>query len=370
MNSTLLMIISILVVIAVYVIIAELYTTFRSAAYIGTAALVIALYFANDEFVNLHPQWSWVIIVAVCLLIAEIITGFLKTYQKTNTGLIMLSCAIVGMSAFKIFRLKATSLYGAVSVTIALICMVIYTLWSVKKRSIAKVRDMGNATSGVISGILIGIAFLISLEWMFGIVWANYLYMHVFLKWTLGVLLSICACVVWIIIDRKKDEKRKERYAHLANELTLAREHYMNMIRDLDGVIASVSSKEKRLVTESTQIGNDYRRYRQLRKIPAEKMSFYEYNDMLKVYPHLMDVFDPMDGKKDVDSVYFNGCGSKEELTARYKQLAKVFHTDNEGGDKDSFLRLKKEYDAQMALMDSDSKEPEKAEDEPDKKEE
>ena len=102
MNPTLVMIISMVVVIAVYVIIAELYTTFRSSAYIGTAALVIALYFANDVFVNSHPQWPWLVIVLACLLVAEIITGLLSRYHKTNVGLIMLSCAIVGMSAFKI----------------------------------------------------------------------------------------------------------------------------------------------------------------------------------------------------------------------------------------------------------------------------
>ena len=358
MNPTLVMIISMVVVIAVYVIIAELYTTFRSSAYIGTAALVIALYFANDVFVNSHPQWPWLVIVLACLLVSEIVTGLLSRYHKTNVGLIMLSCAIVGMSAFKILKLKAGSLFSAIAVTIVLICMIVYTLWSVRKRSIAKIRDMGNSTTGSISGILVGIATLITLEWIFGCIWADYLYMHKVLKWIIGILLAVASAVLWIVIDRKKDEKRKERYSRLANELTLAREHYMNMMRDLDGLIDSVSSKDKKMITETLESGNDYRRFKQLKKIPAEKMTFYEYNDMLRIYPKLKTVFDPEYVREELRSVYFNGCSDKEELTARYKQLAKVFHTDNAGGDKDSFIRLKKEYDDEMARLNgSTSKE-------------
>ncbi len=360
MNPTLVMIISMVVVIAVYVIIAELYTTFRSSAYIGTAALVIALYFANDVFVNSHPQWPWLVIVLACLLVAEIITGLLSRYHKTNVGLIMLSCAIVGMSAFKILKLKAGSLFSAISVTIVLICMIVYTLWSVRKRSIAKIRDMGNSTTGFISGILVGIATLITLEWIFGCIWADYLYMHKVLKWIIGILLAIAAAVLWIVMDRKKDEKRKERYSRLANELTLAREHYMNMMRDLDGLIDSVSSKDKKMITETLESGNDYRRFKQLKKIPAEKMTFYEYNDMLRIYPKLKTVFDPEYVREELRSVYFNGCSDKEELTARYKQLAKVFHNDNAGGDKDSFIRLKKEYDDEMARLNGSTSKEEK----------
>ena len=360
MNPTLVMIISMAVIIAVYVIIAELYTTFRSSAYIGTAALVIALYFANDVFVGSHPQWPWLVIVLVGLLIFEIITGLLSRYHKTNVGLIMLSCAIVGESAFKILKLKAGSLFGAISVTIVLICMIVYTLWSVRKRSIARVRDMGNSTTGFISGILVGIAVLITLEWMFGCIWANYFYMHVVLKWIIGIFLAIISAVLWIVMDRKKDEKRKERYSRLANELTLAREHYMNMMRDLDGLIDSVSAKDKRMLTETLETGADYRRFMQLKKIPAEKMTFYEYNDMLRVYPKLKSVFDPQYVKEELRSVYFNGCNDKEELTARYKQLAKVFHTDNTGGDKDSFIRLKKEYDSELARLNGNDVKEEK----------
>ena len=182
--------------------------------------------------------------------------------------------------------------------------------------------------------------------------------MHKVLKWIIGILLAIAAAVLWIVMDRKKDEKRKERYSRLANELTLAREHYMNMMRDLDGLIDSVSSKDKKMITETLESGNDYRRFKQLKKIPAEKMTFYEYNDMLRIYPKLKTVFDPEYVREELRSVYFNGCSDKEELTARYKQLAKVFHTDNAGGDKDSFIRLKKEYDDEMARLNgSTSKE-------------
>ena len=418
MSSTLGMIVSFIVIIAVYVIIAELYNTFQSAPYIGTAVLVTALYFANRDFVDAHRNWNWVIIMAVILLIAEVITGFLKMNRKTASALIIFSCALVGESLFRLLRLNEISMFCAIADTIVLICMTVYTFWAAGKRSIARIRDAGNPTTGIIAGLLMGAAAYITLDWLFRYVWSGFVSWHIAVRLIVQILFSVATCVIWIIFDKKRDEKRKERYAQLANELTLAREHYMNMIRDLDGVMASVPAKEKRLIMESMSLGADLKRYKQLRKIPAEKMSFYEYNDMLRVYPKLMDVFDPLDGKIDyeydhydddmtsqneaagsaeasgaeaagegvgnssekttgdgdafekessengrrgqedissrsriVKSVYFNGCSNREELSTRYKQLAKVFHTDNAGGDKDSFIRLKKEYEAELARM-------------------
>jgi len=403
MNQNIVLVAAILIIIAVYIAIAELYNTFRISAYVCTVALVIAVYFANEEFVNKHKEWPWVVIMIVILVISEIITGLITRYHKTNTGLIMLSCALVGESIFRLLNIKNISLFGAMAITIVLICMTFYTLWAAKRRNIARVRDMGNSTTGFISGILMGFAMCITLDWLFRFIWVDYINIHVVLRWIIQIVLSLVAATIWIILDRRRDEKRNERYRELANELTLAREHYMNMMRDLEGVIASVSSKEKKLIMDSLSLGKDYKRFNQLKRIPAEKMTFFEYNDMLRIYPRLMDVFDPLDGKIDyeydffedngeknvseestadtesstdnsqtdenktddkrekegstqkrsrgVRSVYFNGCDTKEELTARYKQLAKVFHTDNANGDKDSFIRLKKEYDELLSKM-------------------
>jgi len=395
MSQNIVLVAAIFIIIAVYIAIAELYNTFRVSAYVCTAALVMAVYFANDEFVNKHKEWPWVVIMIVILVIAEIITGLITRYHKTNTGLIMLSCALVGESAFRLLKIKNISLFGAMATTIVLICMTFYTLWAAKRRNIARVRDIGNSTTGFISGVLMGLAMCITLDWLFRFIWVDYINIHVVVRWIIQIVLSLAAAAFWIILDRKRDEKRNERYRELANELTLAREHYMNMMRDLEGVIASVSSKEKKMIMDSLSLGKDYKRFNQLKRIPAEKMTFFEYNDMLRVYPKLMDVFDPLDGKIDheydffedngeetgseevksdsenstdnsqtderktgegregstqkrsrvVRSVYFNGCDTKEELTYRYRQLARVFHTDNANGDKDSFIRLKKEYD-------------------------
>lgn len=43
------------------------------------------------------------------------------------------------------------------------------------------------------------------------------------------------------------------------------------------------------------------------------------------------------------ESLYFKGCNSYEEAKARFKKLSKVLHPD-EGGDKDSYIDMKKEF--------------------------
>ncbi len=357
MSSTLGVIAAVLTIIIAYIAIAELYNTFRVSAYAGTAALIISLYFANRTFVDSHRQWPWIVIGAIILAIAEILTFFLARYKKTYEGLIMFSCALVIHSVLRILKVEGLSLSGAFASTIVLLCMTVYTVWSVRKRNIAKVRDRGNATTGVIAGIFAGAAACIILGILVGNLWSAFISGHIILIWIVRILISVAVAIVWIYIDRSRDEKQKERYARLANELTLAREHYMNMIRDLDGVLEGVPASQKKLITDSVSLGSDFKRYKQLRNIPAEKMSFYEYNDMLRIYPRLMDTFDPKTDSNDdtkvlsrtVKSVYFNGCNDKEELTERYKKLAKVFHTENAGGDKDSFILLKKEYEEQMA---------------------
>lgn len=44
-------------------------------------------------------------------------------------------------------------------------------------------------------------------------------------------------------------------------------------------------------------------------------------------------------------SVFFKGCKTKEELTARYKNLAKTLHPDAKGGSTEAFQEMKAEYE-------------------------
>lgn len=43
-------------------------------------------------------------------------------------------------------------------------------------------------------------------------------------------------------------------------------------------------------------------------------------------------------------SSFFNGCSTKEEITARYRSLSKAFHPDNKGGSAIMFNKLQEEY--------------------------
>lgn len=47
-------------------------------------------------------------------------------------------------------------------------------------------------------------------------------------------------------------------------------------------------------------------------------------------------------------SVYFKGCKTKEELIARYKNLAKTLHPDVKGGDTTAFQEMNIEYERLM----------------------
>ena len=44
-------------------------------------------------------------------------------------------------------------------------------------------------------------------------------------------------------------------------------------------------------------------------------------------------------------SVFFSGCTTVEKLDKRYKALCKTYHPDAEGGDKETFQKMKDEYD-------------------------
>lgn len=44
------------------------------------------------------------------------------------------------------------------------------------------------------------------------------------------------------------------------------------------------------------------------------------------------------------DSVYFSGCNTMEKLEKRYRSLCKAYHPDSEGGDSESFQRMREEY--------------------------
>ena len=44
-------------------------------------------------------------------------------------------------------------------------------------------------------------------------------------------------------------------------------------------------------------------------------------------------------------SVFFKGINTEKALKKRYKDLLKIFHPDNNGGDNDTVIMIKKEYE-------------------------
>ena len=50
-------------------------------------------------------------------------------------------------------------------------------------------------------------------------------------------------------------------------------------------------------------------------------------------------------------SVFFKGCKTKEELTTRYKSLAKTLHPDAKGGSTEAFQDMKAEYEKLLEVI-------------------
>lgn len=78
----------------------------------------------------------------------------------------------------------------------------------------------------------------------------------------------------------------------------------------------------------------------------------YDFIDLLEVDENNYfgknaqnDVKQNSAAKNDFRMDFFYGCENKEQITARYRGLAKVFHPDSKSGNAEVFRMLKEEYE-------------------------
>ena len=62
---------------------------------------------------------------------------------------------------------------------------------------------------------------------------------------------------------------------------------------------------------------------------------------LYKIIDRQYELADSMPG----GTSFFSGCNTVEKLNKRYKALCKAYHPDNEGGDEDTFIAIKQEYE-------------------------
>ena len=51
------------------------------------------------------------------------------------------------------------------------------------------------------------------------------------------------------------------------------------------------------------------------------------------------------------DDMFFKGCRTREDIDKRYKQLIKIYHPDNNTGDNEITLKIKKNYEELMEKL-------------------
>ncbi len=62
---------------------------------------------------------------------------------------------------------------------------------------------------------------------------------------------------------------------------------------------------------------------------------------LYKIIDRQYELADSMPG----GTSFFSGCNTVEKLNKRYKALCKAYHPDNEGGDEETFIAIKQEYE-------------------------
>lgn len=359
MNPVLGLIISIVVILAVYFVIPALYTTFNSAPYIGTAAVFITAYLKypfSDTFEN---KFVVPVIYLILLIISEIVTGLICHYKKAKTGLILLSCAALLSVLFRLFGISFDVLYATTVSVILLIGMSIYAFWTSSKHNYTGVRDAGSRKTGIVRSVLIALGAFIQFNLIYETMLINTMSkpLNRIVAFILELLFAIIIGIAITALDFVRINKSDSKYAQLSEQLTHAREHFVTMRNDLDGILVSTPKELQKSACDSTIISKALTRFKQLKKIDIAQITFFEYNDMLRVYPVLMDAFDkaedefgiPIPKKHEITSVFFKGCESKDELTKRYKQLSRLFRIDSVGGNPHVFTQLKNEYATELA---------------------
>lgn len=363
MNSILGLVIAIIIILAVYFVIPALYTTFNFAPYIGTAAVFVTAYIKypfSDTFTN---KYVVPIIYLVLLIIAEIITGLLCHYKKAKTGLIILSCAALLSVLFRLCGISLDKLYGTTIAIILLLGMTVYAFWTSSKHNYMGVRDAGSRKTGVIRSVLIAVGSFIQFNLIYETMLKSVMTKPLgkILAFIIELLLAVLVGIIVTALDFLRISKSDSKYAQLSEQLTQAREHFVTLRNDLDGILVSTPKELQKSACDSTIISKSLNRFKQLKKIDISQITFFEYNDMLRVYPVLMDAFDkdedeygiPVPKKHELMSVFFKDCDSKDAVVKRYKQLSKLFRMDTLGGNAETSNQLKKEYELELAKYES-----------------
>lgn len=115
-----------------------------------------------------------------------------------------------------------------------------------------------------------------------------------------------------------------------AKDNALLRSTWGNYFRNLEAIVDECSKHRKGISSE---------KFRKL--IPQIQLLEKQRSEVKEMAEKLMEI-----QKNPVTaSLFFSGCNTEEKLEKRYKSLCKAYHPDAEGGDKETFQKMKDEYE-------------------------
>ena len=154
-----------------------------------------------------------------------------------------------------------------------------------------------------------------------------------------------------------KFEKGTETDGDTGNAYMAILEEHMEHLNSLGDLVESVLSKKDNPLLRSAwgtyfrnlqDIVEECSKYRkgipvdQFRKLIPQIQLLEKQRSEVK---ELADKLQKINDDPVSSSVFFSGCTTVEKLDKRYKALCKTYHPDAEGGDKETFQKMKDEYD-------------------------
>lgn len=198
----------------------------------------------------------------------------------------------------------------------------------------------------VVIGSVVGILFLIGLEWR---EWGEEM-----------MLLSSHDSTYMDDINQEKEETFQKEIHHSNEDVEYSKglEYFKTLERHVDGFEGFMKEIQDTVSTTSNMLlKSNYNEYATLIQELFQLVSSYRKEIPLDEILKLTTKIDKIDSlkndileligmeKKHENAFFFTGCTTKEKLEKRYKSLCKTYHPDMEFGDEETFKKMSDEYE-------------------------
>lgn len=132
--------------------------------------------------------------------------------------------------------------------------------------------------------------------------------------------------------------KAREKEIEDEHELLKAQQQILKKQQHKNTIYKAQLDNQKALFEKQWAVMED-----ELRRLSIEKVQFENQRSVLKdeIYREARRSF----SIEDSGRIFFKGVTDGNSLKKRYKELLKIYHPDNQNGDADTLLSIKKEYE-------------------------